>query len=89
MISYKIIQNYADNFIVKLKSEGDTLLISRSLMAAEQIDTFQQINKGLALRAAYMIEEALTPELLKPDYPLDYEAMEVYTYEELSPEQLV
>lgn len=68
-----------------LEEQGNMLLIQNSIMAAQQVDTFDRLNKQHMLAKGNIIESALNHEPLFADsYPLDFDNVQVYRYSELT-----
>ena len=53
-------------------------------MAAEQLDTFQNLNYRRVLKGAYLVGELLEPQFFTPSHPVSHEDAAVYTWADMS-----
>ena len=65
------------------------MLIEYSKMAAAQIEVFQELNVRTLTQFSTVSNEMLTPTILAPDYPLSFQNINLYQFDDIPEEDKI
>ena len=89
LFSFYLLQSTEESFLFRLDQAQEELIVSRSIMAAEQVESFELSNARVVLETAHILEELNKDSILgSEEYPISFENAEPILWEDLSDDQI-